>query len=95
MRWPGRVVGAFVLLGSVAAYAQVTTPLIDAVRAADVRAVRDILRRDPASVNVTVVDGTTAWSCDFTKYTKPPPVWSAGTYALRYIRSIAYNSNVT
>jgi len=66
-RWPGQVAGVLVLIGSAAAYAQLTpSPLIDAVRAADVRAVRDVLRRDPASVNATAVDGTTAlyWAAE-------------------------------
>jgi ankyrin repeat protein len=66
MRWPGRVAGALVLIGSAAAYAQITPPLIDAAKAADVRAVEDLLRREPASVNATAVDGTTAlyWAAE-------------------------------
>jgi ankyrin repeat protein len=65
MRWFGRVAGVLVLIGSVAD-AQITTPLIDAVKAADVRAVQDILRRDPASVNTAALDGTTAlyWAAE-------------------------------
>ena len=41
------------------------------------------------------VDGTRHPSCSLRKYTNPPPLWTDGTHAFRYMRSMASSSNVT
>jgi hypothetical protein len=41
------------------------------------------------------VEGTRHPSWVFRNHTNPDPLWSDGTYAFRYIRSIHSNSNVT
>lgn len=66
MHWLGRVAGMIVLSGAAAAYAQVATSLVDAVRTGDVRAVQHLLRRGTVSVNATAADGTTAlyWAAE-------------------------------
>ncbi|MGE0445435.1 MAG: ankyrin repeat domain-containing protein [Vicinamibacterales bacterium] len=69
MRIRSTVVLAAVLLGAVAvqqAAAAGAQPLVEAAKRLDTATVRQLLQRDPASVNVAEADGTTAlhWAAD-------------------------------
>jgi hypothetical protein len=44
---------------------------------------------------IIAVDGTRQPSCVLRNHTNPPPFWTDGTYAFRYMRSRLSSSNVT
>jgi ankyrin repeat protein len=66
MPWLGRIAGALIVSGSAVVHGQTASPLVDAARTADVRAVQDIVRRGGVNVNAMAADGTTAlyWAAE-------------------------------